>query len=508
MSLSDLLCHVALLPRKIEQDNRANQRSLASTGIFDLADRINSHMAYESAAEPHPPSDASGAIDRDKRRYEVKIAVIECLNSFFSGGLEDDELAQQMLSILNLWEIAKHMYDCFTICTRRRQSKELADLAKLTLKEGTSYCILMRRLIFWDKDCAVLNPIISDRQIAPAWSFFQSQCGYVEVMRHGMLEGIHFPLPEDIGDEDGLFEHMYETEREDIDKKNYQWLFIMINLVERVERHAQIRSGIMAFSVDCFSSVTNFCLCCAFCIHVLCIVGNYKATDEYVALQLNAQERGGARKSNSGGDSGGGGDSGAVGGISTDSSGAGGIDTLIKDNPLLGLDTGFDLTAQDIYFFQEVEEPMRWIIRVMCWINLAACALRFASYVIAELPLVVHLGLKNKEEEVATQEPNVDEGQKEEEESEDEEDLPTLLPLDNQELPAKSANSQEVPPTEEENKASPRGERRRNLFDSVSVALQSQRTLYELLYILFAVLAVVYDEPLATAFSLFGGRCR
>ena len=473
--------------------NRANQHSLASTGIFDLVDRIISHMEYESAAEPHPLRDLSngpGAIHRDKRKGALKINVIDCLNSFLSGGLEDNELAQQMLSRLDLWQIAKHMLHCFVICTRKKPSKELADLAKLTLQEGTSYCILMRHLIFWDKDCAVLYPIISDKKIAPAWDFFQRRCGYVEVMHKGMLEGIHYPLPEDNLSKD-LLEKMYETERVDIDKKNCEWLFILTNLVERVERHAQIRSGNMAFAVNYFSSITSFCLFCAFCIHVLCVTGNYNATDEYRALHLNATHgRVDARKGSLGEES-----------PSTDPG-----ETV--DNPLLGLGTGFELTAQDIYFFQEVEEPMRWIIRVMCWINLAACALRFASYVIAELPLVVHLGLKNKEEEAAKQEQTVDEGQKEEEDSEDEEDLPTLLPLDNQEPPAKSVNSQEVPPTEEENKASPQGEWRRNMFDSVSVALQSQRTLYELLYILFAVLAVVYDEPLATAFSLFGGRCR
>jgi hypothetical protein len=473
--------------------NRANQHSLASTGIFDLVDRIISHMEYESAAEPHPLRDLSngpGAIHRDKRKGALKINVIDCLNSFLSGGLEDNEFAQQMLSLLDLWQIAKHMYHCFIICTRQTPSKELADLAKLTLQEGTSYCILMRHLIFWDKNYAVLYPIISDKKIAPAWDFFQRRCGYVEVMHNGVLQGIHYPLPEDNLSKD-LLEKMYETERVDIDKKNCEWLFILTNLVERVERHAQIRSGNMAFAVNYFSSITSFCLFCAFCIHVLCVMGNYNATDEYRALHLNATHgRVDARKESVGEES-----------PSTDPG-----ETV--DNPLLGLGTGFELTAQDIYFFQEVEEPMRWIIRVMCWINLAACALRFASFVIAELPLVLHLGLKNNAEEEAENQQHVDEGQEVEPEYDKEKDVPPLLQLDDWKPPAESANSQEVPPTDEDSKASSQGGWRSTLLDGVSVALTSERTLYEMLYIIFAALAVVYDEPLATVFSLFGGRCR
>jgi hypothetical protein len=167
------------------------------------------------------------------------------------------------------------------------------------------------------------------------------------------------------------------------------------------------------------------------------------------------------------------------------------------DNPLLGLGTGFELTAQDIYFFQEVEEPMRWIIRVMCWINLAACALRFASFVIAELPVVLHLGLKNKEEEEAENQQHVDEGQEEEQEYDKEKDVPPLLQLDDWKPPAENANSQEVPPTDEDSKVSSQGEWRRALLDGVSVVLTSERTVYEMLCIIFAALAVVTTSLLS-----------
>jgi len=435
-------------------------------------------MVYESKTEPpalQDLPDATDAIKRDRRRFDMKIAVIDCLNSFFSGSLEDDEFAQQMLSLLNLWEIAKHLKDCEVIWTKAKQYKEFAQLAELTLKEGTSYSILMRQLMFFDKDRTVLSPIISDPLIAPAWDFFQRRSGYVEILRHGTLEGFYYPLPDDLGDEASLFDKMYETEREDIDKKNYEWLFIMTNLIERVERHAQIRQGVMAFSVNYFSSVTRFCLCCAFCIHFLCIVGNYKATDEYVALQLQAQGR----------------------------------DSQVEDNPLLNTDTGFELTEQDTYFFRRVEEPMRWIIRVMCWINLAACALRFASFVIAELPLVVRLGLKMKEEEAAEEELNFHEELEGEQEEHEEEDVAPILQIDLEQSSAESSKLMEVPPTDEDSEASsPQNDWKTIMLESIKVVFSSQRTLYEMLYIIFAVLAVVYDEPLATAFSLFGEKCR
>ena len=59
-------------------------------------------MKYESAAKPHPLQDLSNgpcAIDRDKRKSELKITVIDYLNSFLSGGLEDNKFAQQVLSL-------------------------------------------------------------------------------------------------------------------------------------------------------------------------------------------------------------------------------------------------------------------------------------------------------------------------------------------------------------------------------------------------------------------------
>ena len=46
------------------------------------------------------------------------------------------------------------------------------------------------------------------------------------------------------------FEDMYDTEREDIEKKNFEWLNNMLLIIDKHEYHAHIRRSAFAFTVN------------------------------------------------------------------------------------------------------------------------------------------------------------------------------------------------------------------------------------------------------------------
>ena len=417
------------------------------------------------------------------------MSVIQCLASFLSGTLADVDFAKQMLATLNVWGVARHMKDCFQMQqaeyeTRVINTRSYKKLVKTSFNEGIAYCILMRQLKAFDTENLVIHPIItSEPSMIKAWSFFNAQCGYVEVVRHHQLEGILFQMPQDVGEE--LFDEMYETEREDIDKKNREWLTNLKNITYRVELHAEIRKGFWAFSVDYFSTITTLCLWLAFGIHTLCIVGNYRAADDYIALLVDNVRR---KASSSSSDS------------STDADPFLQEKTDQGDNPLLSVDTGFEPTEQDAYFFERVENPIRWIIRVMSWINLVLCVLRIASFVKAELPMVLHIGNAANEDEES-------EEVKVTEDADLDDELAVKFGLEfeiiatayESECEDKHASSTVHANEHQHSNADSWKETRH----TINIIFSSTRTLYETLYILFATLAVVYDEPLATTFSLF-----
>ena len=136
---------------------------------------------------------------------------------------------------------------------------------------------------------------------------------------------------------------MYETER--VDKKNYQLLFMLTNLVEIVERHAQIRSG-NAFAVNYFSVDDTFLFVLRFLHSRVVGQGQLQRNRRVQGSHLNTTHgRVGARK-----------------GSSAEENPSTTLDETV-DNPLQGLCTGFELTVHDIHFCREVEVPMRWIIR-------------------------------------------------------------------------------------------------------------------------------------------------
>ena len=50
----------------------------------------------------------------------------------------------------------------------------------------------------------------------------------------------------------------------------------------------------------------------------------------------------------------------------------------------------FDLTEHDVIFFNHVLPPIEWTARIMSWINLITCGLRFFAFIYRYLLLLLH----------------------------------------------------------------------------------------------------------------------
>jgi hypothetical protein len=59
----------------------------------------------------------------------------------------------------------------------------------------------------------------------------------------------------------------------------------------------------------------------------------------------------------------------------------------------------FDLTESDIYNFNKVEPAINTIARVMNWMNLITCGIRFFAFAHAELPIIIRRAIEEAEEE-------------------------------------------------------------------------------------------------------------
>ena len=154
----------------------------------------------------------------------------------------------------------------------------------------------------------------------------------------------------------------------------------------------------------------------------------------------------------------------------------------------------FNLTETDVYFFQNVLPTLRSVLRVMSWINLVTCGLRFFAFLWAELPLIVWQMLEEEDNEIrkahdfdiAGLEKDV------ERESHEDEDIVWI----SERKPPKSLDGDDK--NQEEPYVNKWVQRRRQ----IRAALSNSTFYYETAFFLFPLIAVIADEPLYSAYSL------
>ena len=122
-----------MLKHAIDGPNATNIEALASTGIFDLSDRIFAHLNYDIAIYKSPnPHESAQVLDRHKgnlRKCELKYAVTGLLRGFMvgaSGGLA----TQKLVFTLDWYILAaqmRHSYTTLTQCLQKREYLHLED---------------------------------------------------------------------------------------------------------------------------------------------------------------------------------------------------------------------------------------------------------------------------------------------------------------------------------------------------------------------------------------------
>jgi len=455
--------------------NYDNQQALATSGILDLADRIMNKIkldAHVPGARPpktkknqisdegvEMPVTATVIYDRNKTRCRLKMAVLECLHSFLEG-VVDNSIPMQMLSTVNWMAYASQMNDCYNM--RSRKDVVPIDGEGENMKtEGISYYFLFKFLEKYQEGCEG-TPLTAALDSAPgAARYFEARKGYLEITRDGRLERVFYLLPEPCingGPLDKAYDALFDTEREDPDKKTKEFLDNMICLVDKEKFLDVIRASIFAFTINRWESIMMLCFYWGGLLHLVLILGAYAP---YHGLLVTESGGEGSSKAH-------------YAAIAKDS-------TCEQDN------------CWNRFFVEVVETFVDEIAKYMCYVYAGICALRYFSFIWAHVPLIILDGLTADEEAA---EVDAKAGNTFGEHAEDDE--PERLFVEHLDPEGEGrGGSNEEEEEEEEALASKKGP---GVFTKWRLVLGSTFFVYESVFVAMGALAVIFDDPLFTAF--------
>ena len=266
-----------MLTDAMQGPNYENQQSLSKSGIFDLADRIFATMHYNvperdsllsipkgipkvkfalNTVAPESLTDEELVAKQNHDKCRLKTAVTGCLKAFLEG-VVNDAIPRQMLMVSQWGQMASQMARCHDLHHNREQ-EELGVLLKSELKsEGLGYLALMRMVQTFDSSKIIDKALSNHKKVL---SHYNDLLGYVEISRNGRLERIFFELPDACvpgAPLDKPFTEMFDTEREDADKKNMEWVEHMCRLVGKERLHAHIRRSYFAFTVNYWDNLCS-----------------------------------------------------------------------------------------------------------------------------------------------------------------------------------------------------------------------------------------------------------
>ena len=446
--------------------NHENQTTAANSGILDLGDRIFSKMQFEHPARPKgqlpaPARPAQGdsleprdEVWRNRLRSRLKLAVTTALLSFLEG-VEDDEIPNQMLSTCQWSGMAVQMDACYRALTGPDACTVL-DGDQL-FEEGSNYYFLFKFLMNYDTNRTYLEPAIA--RFSRAAAFFEARTGYVEIKRDDRLERVYFPLPEQCvegGALDRPFAEMFDTEREDPDKKNLEWLDNMILLIDREEYQSNVRNSWLAFTVVHWDFLCALSFWWSLLIQAVLILGAYVPLwlrDKYIEHEEEHEEH-----------------------------------------------TAAEGYVRDI-ILPITRDATLWLSVVM----LLICVTRAFAFVWAEVPNIIMVGLSGSEHSEVSEETEekTDGASANEEEDDSEEDLfaATREPED-LELAVHSASRAEQNAEEDPHEGGGLM-RLKRASAAAQIVATSAWCWYELMLIVLAILAVALREPTIAVGPLF-----
>lgn len=432
-----------MLADSMHGPNSANQEAISQTGIFDLGDRIFGKIRFEE-----PKDDLEVEREKNIVRSRLKSAVTACLLAFLEG-VTGDAIPQQMLQTVQWSSITCQMDHCFRI----RENNAVMD-SNMATKEGLNYYFLMKHVEHYDHNHSIIAPCL--REYPEAIRFFAKQTGYVEIFRHQRLERVYFQLPANCiqgGPLDKNFEELFDTEREDPDKKNKEFLENMLRLVAKEELHSRIRSSMFAFTVNKWEAIRGASFMWALLIHFLLILGSYAPRGRYDEDYKK-----------------------------------------IIDNA--GEDSGYEKQ-----FYDKVYPTTTVAAQMLDWIQLAIALVRFFSFAWAELPSMIIQGLEVDDQ--STEKTQVQADSQVDKEDDAMGDGVFDFVEDQQEVSHGQIDSTAAEEADDPQRSGgPTMSYASQIVVVTSVILSSFKAIYEICFLAFMTLAVVMDEPLLTCYAL------
>jgi len=465
--------------------NIENQKVIAETGIFDLCDRVLARIKFEhidNYHHHHPSQEKMPSADKDllrarnELRCALKCAVVKCLESFLEG-IEDPSIANQMLMQLNWDGVVEQMKACYHVYQKNQ------DLPKARcLEEGQSYYRILVHSKHYDRQNEFIAPALE--HVPPKIIlFYEQHTGHIEIVRDQRLERVYFRLPEVCLrggplDKKIVQDEMYNTDREDLDKKNREFIENMCERVEIEQFENAIRQTPLSFTVNKLGLIRQINFAWTLSMHILMVHTSYMPRVGFWAssFQEDYQERIWIEQGNP-----------VALGYSKDAK--------FKDYCGDWCDNEFLLTERDIYFFYEVQPVAEKILRYMSWINLITCGLRFFSFCYGELPNIVRFTIDKQKKEALEEIDEVEEdAEPADEYDEDEYLLDLVWTEDYQPLRHQFHHTHDDDAVDDKSSEG---------WERVTAALSCSTLHYEMGFVLFPLIAICTDEPLLAFYCLF-----
>eukprot|EP00960_Hanusia_phi_P030498 748658-Hanusia_phi.AAC.4 len=444
-----------MLADSMHGPNYSNQESIAIADFFDLCDRILHKIRFEeidkqssmgrrkSMAQVLPQEVTEE--ERNAVRSRLKLAVISCSFALLEG-VQGEMLPQRMITTVSWAAMVFQMNSCFEL-----HDKRIGIPADAIVSEGSLYYFVMRFVIEYDQTGTIQAALVS----APAAvKFYEQRTGYVEIQREGRLERIYFQLPGKCvagGALDKEYAEMFETEREDPDKKNQGFLKNLCKIVAREEFQSRLRRTWFAFAIDHWGLICRSSYLWVFLMHAVMVLGSYPPNSSLSGLS--------ARQ-------------------------------LFKNESSLS-----SATVNERYFFQTVVPSVQEITRYMCWANLLLCSIRFLSFMIAHVPVII-MEMRENEKDIK-----------------DSGDLSTFLEAspdgDNEEEEEEEVGDQMMPEVEISQPKTRRPWSRitkripRSSQSGFLSVLASGYFIYETIFFACGLAAAITNGPLFTIFAFF-----
>ena len=282
--------------------NFHNQVELAGSeapSLFDLADRVFQKMVLVDSLKKFGrisirqvaplEMDTSKLRRRNVVSSKLKQSVTRCLLTFLEGATQNSQQVIQPLLATLQWTSIMSQLD---MCYKSLNKVDLIPNVEV-MNEGLAYYKLLLSAEALDQARSQIGPLLSRPMSEAAVRFFSQHLGCVEVQQNDRIDRVMFALPTScmpggyMNDASHLFE-IINTEWSNRDAKNFEFVQILLKLVEKEQHMESLRQSMFGFTIRYgrYTQVLSFFL--AVILHSVVVLGGYIEPWAMVSQQEDA----------------------------------------------------------------------------------------------------------------------------------------------------------------------------------------------------------------------------